>query len=80
MGKPPHHYRVDYRDDLTVSGRKKPIDFRTLGLRVEMNYRNLLHRLGKDYVSHNNDNIEFENKMMNQIKPTIPGSPDVFVR
>lgn len=47
VGRPPHHYRVDYREDLTVSGRKKPIDFKTLGLRVEMNYKNMLHRLGK---------------------------------
>ncbi len=46
VGKPPHDYRIDYKDDLTVSGRKKPIDFNTLGQRVEMNYKNLLMRLG----------------------------------
>lgn len=60
-----------------MSGRKKPIDFRTLGKRVEMNYRNMLHRIGKYFV-YSIIFIEFENKMINQIKPTIPGSPDIF--
>ncbi len=45
IGRPPHHYRVDYSEDMTISGRKKPLDFNTLAERVEMNYQNLLFKL-----------------------------------
>ncbi len=50
VGIPPHDYKIDYKDDLTVSGRKKPIDFKTLAQRVEMNYENMLRRLGMPII------------------------------
>ncbi len=48
---------------MTISGRKKPLDFNTLGERVEMNYQNMLFRLN------------VEQKMMNKLRPTIVESP-----
>ena len=47
IGKPPHYQREEYHEDFTLPNRKKPLDFDTLAEKVELNYQNMLVKLGK---------------------------------